>query len=240
LGNLIRFPILQPEINTTPASLTPDITPDHRVRLFEGKLVLYRRPGHAKENWHYSIQTPDGYERKSTKTTDLVSATKLATNRYHKIKWRLARGLTVNRSTFAEAAHRYLLKLDADKALGGKHTTGPKQVALINRYLVPFFGTQALCDITQGDVDAYHKRYLACWEEQREAGGRAGKPSALSMRTHESVVSRIYDLALEQGLIAQTERPAFKPTKARIRTRGAFEPHELLILSAAEAAGMVC
>jgi hypothetical protein len=149
-------------------------------------------------------------------TTDLFSATKLATNRYHEIKWRLARGLTINRSTFAAAANRYLLKLDADKALGGKRTTGPKQVALINRYLVPSSGTQALYDITQGDVDAYHKGYLVRWEEQREAGGRAGKPSALSMPTRESVVSRIYDLAVEQGLIAQTERPAFKPTKARI------------------------
>jgi len=140
LSNLLQFPKITPQ-RTTDCSSDISVPNSDRVKLFEGKLVLHRRSEQSKGIWQYSIQTPEGWERRSTKAADLEEVKKVAIARYEEIKFRVSRKLSVKATTFEAAAKAYLARLERQAELGGKNSTVEKQGKLIHTHMVPFFGT---------------------------------------------------------------------------------------------------
>ena len=223
MNNLLHFPVSgvsQQEDASNPPSIS------NRIKLFDGKLVLYKRPDSAKDNWHYAIILPQGAERKSTKTSDLTRAQKIATDRFQHLSWRVAQGYGMSQTTFATAAQALLIEVKRRKKLGGKHSNAKLNSELIKRHLIPYFGKLSLADIKQADIDAYHKHYLEHRIEAHRANAFLRKPTAGSMRYHEQLILQVIDLAVAQGSISAAERPTIKLTPAKVRVRGGFEPNE--------------
>ena len=192
MNNFLRFPGMKTpnQENISTSASTPN-----RVKLFDGKLVLYKRPDSAKDNWHYAIVLPQGTERKSTKTADLTRAKKIASDRFQHLSWRVAQGYGMSQTTFATAAQALLIEVKRRKTLGGKHSNAKLNSELIERHLIPYFGKFSLTDLKQADIDAYHKHYLEHRIEAHRANAFLRKPTAGSMRYHEQLIVQVIDLA---------------------------------------------
>ena len=192
-----------------------------------GALVIYRRDG-SKGIYHYSIRTNDVHERRSTGTSDLNEATRIATDRWRTIKWRVGRGLSVDTPTFATAAQSYIDELQRQCGQPGKHANHQIHIRLIQRYLIPYFGELTLSDIRQQDIDQYHAGYFEHWQDKWRAGQRMRAPSNFSRRQHEGTLLRVVDWAIQSGNMNRAERPEIRTTVYSTRTRGAFTSDEVV------------
>ena len=218
MNNLLHFP------KSTPIVSDPTTK---RVKL-NANITLYTRADANGAMWQYSIKTAAGIERKSCKTTDLTEATRVASARFEEIKFRLSRGLSLEGVTFALAARDYLAHLTRAGQLPGKHSNHKTTEQTINRYLIPFFSDQLCSDIKASDIEHFHKDYFNHWHIRDDGKrGKPRKPSANSMRRHESIILAIIDYAIERGVMSSAERPLFKPTAIATRVRGAFSDDEM-------------
>lgn len=231
----------------------PEFVPD-KVRLFDGDLLLYRRQAYASGFWNYRLLLPDSsYERRSTGERRLEDAQRVASARYHEVRWRQDRGYSVKPVTFAQAATEFVAHLRHQHELKGKplSPTAMKMATIIDRHLLRYFGERNLSEITARDAQRYYEWYVECWRKnlgqtivvhRRRSNRRAEyerpisvrmpgtflrKPSANSQAMHESTIRRIFAHAVELGYIAAHEQPTFRPIKREMRRRGAFSEDEL-------------
>ncbi len=221
MSNVVRLPTLDAALDAS----------TNRIKLMNGAIVLYQRDS-AKGTYHYSLKLPEGLERRSTGTSDLSEATRIATERWQTVKWRVGRGLSVDTPTFAVAAGAYIVELERQQTQPGKHANHGIHIKAIQRYLVPYFGELSLSDIRQSDIDVYHTSYLEHWQDKWRSGQRMRAPSNYSRRQHEGLVLRIVEWAINSGSMNRAERPEIRTTTYSTRTRGAFSGDEVVTLKA--------
>lgn len=138
-----------------------------RARLNNGAVIIYQRNNAKTSNLFYRIKMPgtkNRYERRTTGTSYLAAAKRMASNRYAEILHATARGQPIDEVTFADIAKVYLkywkrrYEVDGDVV---QHTYSNKK-AQIETYLIPYFGATQADALTQELVDQY-----PLWREER-------------------------------------------------------------------------
>lgn len=138
-----------------------------RARQNEGAVVIYQRTNVKTPNLFYRIKVPGTktkYERRTTGTSNLRAARKVAANRYADMMHAFARGRPIGVVTIGDIADIYLKHWTRRYEVDGdivQHTYSNKK-AQIEAYLVPFFGQVPADALTQDLVDRY-----PTWREER-------------------------------------------------------------------------
>ncbi len=128
--------------------------------LEHGKVVLYTRLDSQRSSIHYRIAIPGltGYERRSTRTTDLPTAIRTAGDRYKELDYERIKGRAALPKTFKQVTTLYLADLAVlAKAGRASNERVKSHNSFIRNTLDNFFGTITVDQIREADLHAYKK-----------------------------------------------------------------------------------
>ncbi|CAM3740013.1 tyrosine-type recombinase/integrase [Polynucleobacter brandtiae] len=183
-----------------------------------GLITLYKRP--ASNRWQCRFKLSTGsWHAASTNHINIDEAKHQAGIIHATVQAKVAAGLSVTQISFAQLAREELENIkQAIRVHKAKRTYG-NYPAIIDRYLIPFFGRYAITDITQELVDDFE-----AWRESQM--GR--KPAASTKRYHLSAYRRIINLAQAKGLLNNTRSvPMLSATGDKGQARPAFTDQEI-------------
>jgi integrase len=207
---LQNFQYLFPN-NSNPAS-------PKTIRLLQGELTLFKRP--KSQQWQCRFKLPNGeWHAASTATEDLDTAQTQAISIYETVKIKIGAGLAVTTKTFKQVALDEIANMaQATDNKTGKRTYRDYTFA-INKYLIPFFGSYEISQITI--------ELLADFESWRIAEmGRI--PMASTKRNHASAYIRVINLARDRGYIAVNKAVPLLDSKGKkSQPRPAFSAEEI-------------
>src|SRR5579863_8282299 len=197
------------------AAACQSIAPSSVAR-FTSTSVRKVQVGNAQPIW------PEKNRRTSTKEGSLSKAKEFAEDWYLQLRGKLRDGQLKSGKLFREAAKLYLREFDimTQGQRSAKYASG--QHARANGYLIPFFGSMVLPEITAGKVNEYRVHRL------EECKALRGKPPARSTMHQEIVTLRqIFKTALRHGWVDHL--PDFSTpyrASAKISHRAWFSPEE--------------
>jgi len=176
--------------------------------ILNGRLNVYKRE--ESRFWQCATYINGKYHRKTTKERDLDQAKDFAIDWYTELCARLTGGENPGKM-FAQAARTFVTEYET--ITQGRDSPDPVQIHKdrLRLYLVPFFGTSYLSDITSGAVQQYRVHRLTEPEfDTQSAGvpvGRGGlkgwKPPGRTMIENEIVTLRmVLETAQRHGWIA--------------------------------------
>lgn len=127
--------------------------------------VLFLR----KDSPHYWMRfsiTGQGQKRIGLKTADLEEAAKLAEQQYQRAMWRAEEGILHGKTSFDKVAHQYIASAeDAAKANPKLHSKVVADKAVLERYLIPFFGKATITSINAPKLHNYLEWRRTYWTE---------------------------------------------------------------------------
>ena len=173
----------------------PKLSP-RSVTILDGAIVLSRRNGSAK--WQARFKNGSRWIRVSTKTNDLDDAKEAARELYMDARYRVKHGIPAQSKRFKDVARLAVDRMEKAMAAGEGRRVYRDYVQAINNYLIPFFGTHHVDNITYPLIQAF-----AAWRVEKI--GR--EPKASTINTYNSALNRIFDEALMRGYIAKTQIP---------------------------------
>ncbi len=188
------------------------------IRLLQGELTLFKRP--KSRQWQCRFKLPNGqWHAASTNTEDSDLAQTQAIAIYETVKIKISAGLAVTAKTFGQVALDEIANMSkATDNKTGKRTYRDYTFA-INKYLIPFFGSYEISQITN--------EMLADFESWRIAEmGRI--PMASTKRNHASAYIRVINLARDRGYIGHNQSVPLLDSKGkRSQPRPAFTAEEI-------------
>ena len=209
------------------------------------------------KNWwmRFSIRGK-GQERISLKTSDRALAERLARDEYYRYQVRAEDGIFTAPAKFERIAKDYLTYVRKQVEQGHMkpyRNVNDKQV--IERYLVPFFGTYRLSQITTPLIKSFVDWRFTYWTEgpgkdihkhERQRKGRRyfskvvrKVPSANTVRANCAVLSGIFRYAELVGVLRSGDVPRIPLPKTKPNPRPTFTLDEVyrLILASGERVG---
>jgi hypothetical protein len=175
--------------------------------LLQGELTLFKRP--KSHQWQCRFKLPNGeWHAASTATEDLDAAQTQAISIYETFKIKISAGMAVMVKTFKQVAVDEIANMaQASDNKTGKRTYRDYTFA-INKYLIPFFGSYEIGQITN--------ELLTDFESWRIAEmGRI--PMASTKRNHASAYIRVINLARDRGYIAVNKAVPLLDSKGKPR-----------------------
>jgi integrase len=200
----------------------PDISSE-TVVLREQELNLIRRP--ETKNWqiHYKIGASKTWYRKTSGTSHLDEAKRIAEDLFHEARVLDKRGLAVVSKKFASVARVVSERFKKEVKAG----TGKKSYAdyhrAIDSYLIPFFGAYNIDRITPAVISEFHQ-----W--RKEKVGYELKAS--TQNNHNAALNAVFEYAIEKSYMTESQRPGLKNTGGATQSRGSFSTDELIELQA--------
>lgn len=186
--------------------------------LMDGKLHLYKRP--ESKYWQCSTYLSGKNRRKSTDQDTFAHAKEVAEHWYFGLRGKVAAGLLKDGYTFEQAAKQfereYVVITQGQRSEKYVETLKDK----LRVYLVPYFGSMILQDITPGKVQEYRVH--------RTETSRTGKPPARSTLHQEIVALRqVLKTAHRHGWLAGLPdlSPPYKMS-GKVSHRAWFSPAE--------------
>jgi integrase len=188
------------------------------ISLLLGELTLFKRP--KSRQWQCRFKLPNGqWHAASTNEEDSDLAQTQAIAIYETVKIKISAGLEVKTKTFKQVALDEIANMNqATDNKTGKRTYRDYTFA-INKYLIPFFGSYEISQITN--------ELLADFEFWRIAEmGRI--PMASTKRNHASAYIRVINLARDRGYIAVNKAvPLLDSRGKKSQPRPAFTAEEI-------------
>lgn len=185
--------------------------------------VLYLVERKGTDNWqiHYKVPTLNKWHRRSANTADLEQAKTVAWEFVAELNFAARRGFPLFNKKFKAIADL----VSAECVEEGAKNNAPKVYAqypkIIETYLNPFFGNMYCDAINASTITEFHKwRYKLV--------GREFKKS--TQNTHNMVLTKIFDKAVELQYMSEKQRPKLKNTGEDGETRGTFTYDELVAL----------
>ncbi len=155
-----------------------------------GKVHLYKRDN--SRLWQCSTYLAGRNRRVSTKEESLAQAKDFAEDWYLELHGKQRRGEITNEKTFREAAQQYLREYEiiTEGERSPIYVAGNK--GRLKNYLIPFFGSLGLSQVTAGKVQDYRVH--------RQEYSRVGRPPARSTMHQEIVTLRqVLKTAIRRG-----------------------------------------
>jgi len=179
---------------------------------------LVRRADSKKWQVHYKLENVKTWFRRSTDTTDVKEATKIAERLWMKATFDHEEGRPVTSKKFKNVAEIVLRRLLDEIAAGTAKPSAKDYVSAINLYLVPFYGLYNIDGVKPAVISEFHT-----W--RRNKVGRELSGSA--QNNHNAALNLIFDEAIERGYLTAYERPQLKNTGAESDRRAEFSQDEL-------------
>jgi len=188
------------------------------VAILGGLVTLYKRPNSSQ--WQCRFKLPnDQWYSASTFQRDLELAKESGVAVYERAMAKISQELSLKSKSFKQLAEEDLVAMDIALKEGSGKLIFKDYKFVLNKYLIPFFGSYKLNQITPELV-----RDFESWRLSQM--GR--DPQASTKRTHATTYNRIIALAREQNLIADTYRvPLLDPHGSPGQTRPAFSKEEI-------------
>ena len=192
------------------------------IYLRDGEVVLYK---HARSNvWQVRFKLFDRqWHRHSTKHYNLQFAKQVACEMYDEARFKERIGVPVVSRRFDTVANRCLQDIDREIQAGIKAHTNKDYKRVINKYLIPFFGSYMVDNINEQVVSEY---------EQWRNNEMGITPKASTLMTHASAYSRVIKSAVQRGWVSANSPIAFLNRRGKASTpRAGFtreEVHKLL------------
>ena len=192
------------------------------IYLRDGEVVLYK---HARSNvWQVRFKLFDRqWHRHSTKHYNLQFAKQIACEMYDEARFKERIGVPVVSRRFDAVANRCLQDIDREIQAGIKAHTNKDYKRVINKYLIPFFGSYMVDNINEQVVSEY---------EQWRNNEMGITPKASTLMTHASAYSRVIKSAIQRGWVSANSPIAFLNRRGKASTpRAGFtreEVHKLL------------
>lgn len=136
----------------TERMLETDVSaPRARHKILGGKVTLYQRSD--SRNWwaEFSI-TGEGQQRRSLKTDSLKLAEEKAEEEYYEAKSRKKLGKTAKIHSFESVAAEVIEAIRAEVERGQIPVHRVKDIRILERYFIPFFGKDDIGDIDQARI----------------------------------------------------------------------------------------
>ncbi len=194
---------------------------DSTVILRPHELRLKRRSDSSIWQIHYKIGSRKKWLRITSKTSNLAEAKKIAEDLFHEARVLEKRGLSVVSKKFKAVAEVVSSNLKAQVQAG----TGKKSYAdyyrAIDSYLTPFFGNYHVDNITPALISDFHR-----WRTEKVGY----ELKASTQNNHNAALNCIFDYAVEQGYMSESQRPSTKNTGDATEVRGIFSTDELIEL----------
>ncbi len=129
---------------------------------------------------------------------DLDEAKEIARDTYLEYKFRHKNDLPVITKKFADVARLAIadMRKQLDAGLGKK--VYADYIVCIERYLIPYFGSQYVTSVDYEKVQSFY-------EWRRAKMGR--EPKASTLNTHNSAMNRVFDEAVARGFLAHKNVP---------------------------------
>lgn len=161
------------------------------------EITIYRRQRSAV--WQCRFKLRDGsWHRLSTGCVDLDQARHSAIRLSEKWAMREELGLPIKRPCFGTIARSVIEELKAADSCGQSKVVYRDYIAVIDRYLIPFFGQMTFEEITPQATANFDG-----WRNTR----LRKPPRASTLRTHASAFNRVVEAARSRGLLV-VNRPA--------------------------------
>lgn len=166
------------------------------VLVNEGDIKLYKRRNSSV--WQAKFKLGGRWVRVSTERHKLDEAKARAKRQIIEYEVMLEKQIPVVTKTFGSVAKLAITEMQNELQRGGGTKSLNDYIIVANKYLIPYFGKRSITSI---DYDA-----IVGFDQWRtEQMGRL--PHASTINTHNSALSRIFETALQRGLINQTHVP---------------------------------
>ena len=169
---------------------------DDTVLILDGEVRVYRRE--RSRRWQAAFSIDGKAIRISTGKRDLEEAKEIARDTYLEYKFRHKNDLPVITKKFSDVARLAItdMRKQLDAGLGKK--VYADYIVCIERYLIPYFGSQYVTSIDYEKVQSFY-------EWRRAKMGR--EPKASTLNTHNSAMNRVFDEAVARGFLAHKNVP---------------------------------
>lgn len=185
--------------------------------------VLYLVEREGTDNWqiHYKVPELKKWHRRSANTADLEKAKEVAWQFVAELSYAAKRGLPLFNKKFKAIADLVSEECKAASIAGKAPKVYAQYPNIIATYLNPFFGNMYCDAINAGTINEFHKwRYRLVGRELKKS----------TQNTHNNVLSKIFDKAVELQHMGEKQRPKLKNTGDEGETRGTFTQDELIEL----------
>ncbi len=194
------------------------ITGEEPIKLLDGAVTLYKRPHSHQWQCRFKLST-GAWHAASTGSDQLAEATTQAIAIYETVQVKLASDLAIKTKTFRQLATQELAMAARVVQANPNKRTHVDYTHIYTKYLIPFFGSYQINDITQELVDDY-----VAWRISK-----MGKnPKTYTQRRHAGLYKRVIERARDQGLIHRNRTiPLLEVAADRAEIRPAFNQQEV-------------
>ena len=184
---------------------------------------LVRRVDSKKWQVHYKLENVKTWFRRSTDSTDIKEATKIAERIWMKATFDHEEGRPITSKKFKNVSDIVLQRLLDEIEAGTAKPSARDYVSAIKLYLVPFYGNYNIDGVKPAVISEFH-----IW--RRNKVGRELSGSA--QNNHNAALNLIFEEAIERGYMTAYERPQLKNTGGDSDRRAEFNQEELEALMA--------
>lgn len=201
----------------------------------DGCVAVYKRDD-GSELWQYRLRVPNipnRYLRRSSKTTNFAEAKKIAIKEWNKLCFRQEEGLAVFSKTFGEVAQA-VLEEQEERVKRGIITEGhwSYRRVVIQRYLIPYFGSMQVNAVSQNKVNDYWKWRQDYWlsekhQAEMKAGRKSKSPSYSTLQHDVQIIRKIFHYAEDRNWCDKKDIPqVIHPLNADPKRRAVFSEKE--------------
>jgi len=172
---------------------------ENSVQLLNGKLVLTKRD--RSPYWQVRFRIGRKWIRASTKCEDLDEANGVAFELHAEAKFKEKNNLPVITRKFKSVAEAVKADLQKQRDSGEGKVVFKDYIAAIDMYLIPFFGSYNVNTIDYALLQkftSYRRKKM-----KRE-------PAKSTINTHTAALNRVFDAAVAQGYVTQSQVPYLK------------------------------
>ena len=189
---------------------------DDLVHLRDGDVVLYRRENSEKWQARYKLGDKK-WHRISTKERNVDYAGKVACEAYDRARFLADEDIVITSKKFGAVAKVVVKQLQDELDGGGGKSVYYTYIAVINKYLIPFFEKYNVNGIDYEALTKFDK-----WRE--EAMGK--KPRASTITNHNTALNRVLEYAINMGFMSKVHLPSLQNEGIKSEPRPAFNKTE--------------
>jgi integrase len=172
----------------------------------------------SSDNWYARLTLPNGKRLiKTTKTDDIETAKEVALRLYYETDARIQNKLPATTRKFKDVAKHAITRMESEIREGVGKQSYKDYVQALNKWLIPYFGTQ---DIAKIDLAAVTK--FNAW--RTEQNGKV--PAQSTINNHNAAMNRVLDEAELNGWIVKSLRPTLLNKGVKTQSRGSFSVEE--------------
>jgi integrase len=188
---------------------------DTLVHMRDGDVVLYKRENSDK--WQARYKLNNKWHRISTKERNVDWAGKVACEAYDRARFLADEDIVITSKKFGAVAKVVANQLQDELDGGGGKSVYHTYIAVINKYLIPFFKNYNVNGIDYEALTNFDK-----WREE-EMGK---KPRASTITNHNTTINRVLEYAIDMGYMSKVHLPNLQNQGVKSEPRPAFTKTE--------------